>query len=188
MKKQAWMNNPAVNEPVKSSESEKVSESTTVNESADIIVEVQRATGSASTPGDEKFEHWARCALAGKRDQADLVIRLVDREEARKLNLQYRHKDYATNVLSFPADIPEGIPADVAGPVLGDLLICAPVVAEEAITQGKQEVDHWAHLSIHGVLHLLGYDHEVESEAAVMEALEVEILKQLGIPDPYSGN
>lgn len=165
-----------------------MSESSTMNKFIGIIVEVQRATDSACTPSDEQFEHWARRALAGKRDQAELVIRLVDREEARQFNLQYRHKDYATNVLSFPAEIPEGIPADVAGSVLGDLLICAPVVAEEAKNQGKQEVDHWAHLSIHGVLHLLGYDHEVESEAAAMEALEVEILKGLGIPDPYSGN
>lgn len=188
MKKLLWMINPAVNEQKKANESIQVSESSTMNKSADIMVVVQRSTDSASTPSDKQFEAWARCALTGKRDQAEVVIRLVDREEARQFNLQYRHRDYATNVLSFPAELPEGIPADVAGSVLGDLLICAPVVAEEAKNQGKQEVEHWAHLSIHGILHLLGYDHEEEADAAIMEALEIEILKVLGIPDPYSSN
>lgn len=188
MRKPLWMINPAVNEAVKPGQPAKVSGSSSVNESADIIVVVQRSTKALSTPADEEFERWTRCALAGKRQQAEVVIRLVDRQEARLFNLQYRHKNYATNVLSFPVEIPEGIPADVAGSVLGDLLICAPVVAEEAKNQGKHEVDHWAHLSIHGILHLLGYDHEVESEAAIMEALEVEVLKELGISDPYSDN
>jgi len=165
-----------------------VNESAANDDSGGIFVEVQRATESVSTPDDQQFETWVKAALAGKRSQAEVVIRLVDPEEARQLNHQFRQKDYATNVLSFPAELPQGIPADVAGSMLGDLLICAPVVAEEAKSQGKQEVDHWAHLSIHGVLHLLGYDHEIESDAAVMEALEVEILRELGISDPYSNN
>lgn len=176
------MISPPVNEVVEASEI------IALNEAADIFVEVQRLTDSVTTPDDQEFERWVSVALAGKRQQADVVIRIVDREEARQFNLQYRQKDYATNVLSFPAELPEGIPANVAGSVLGDLLICAPVVAEEAKSQGKQELDHWAHLSVHGVLHLLGYDHEVESEAAVMESLEVEILKELGVSDPYSSN
>ena len=176
------MISPPVNEVVEPSEI------IALNEAADIFVEVQRLTDSVTTPDDQEFKRWVGVALAGKRQQADVVIRIVDREEARQFNLQYRQKDYATNVLSFPAERPEGIPANVAGSVLGDLLICAPVVAEEAKSQGKQELDHWAHLSVHGVLHLLGYDHEVESEAAVMESLEVEILKELGVSDPYSSN
>ncbi len=126
-----------------------------------------------------------RAALSGRREPADLAVRVVDNDEAQQLNLQYRNKDYATNVLSFPYEPPEGIPAEASAGLLGDLLVCAPVVIAEAKQQHKAQNDHWAHLTIHGVLHLLGYDHETEPEAMEMEALEIEILKGLGVSDPY---
>jgi probable rRNA maturation factor len=114
-----------------------------------------------------------------------LAIRIVDEPEARRLNQHYRNKDYATNVLSFPAELPKNLPEEIRQSQLGDLLICSPVVAREAKEQRRQESDHWAHLTIHGVLHLLGYDHEVVDEGTVMESLETEILAGLGISDPY---
>ena len=192
MKRLRWTNKLALNLSTAVNESglkdSETGEPEAVSESVDIVVEVQRFTDVVITPKDGQFECWIKKTLAGRRQQAEVVIRLVDRDEARQFNLQYRQKDYATNVLSFPAEVPDGIPADVAGSVLGDLLICAPVVADEADLQGKQVLDHWAHLTVHGVLHLLGHDHEHESEAARMEALEIEILNDLGISDPYDGN
>lgn len=151
----------------------------------ELALEVQRNTDSSTVPGDDQFELWVRAALTGKRQQADLAIRVVDAEEAQQFNFQYRNKDYATNVLSFPYELPEGVPADAAGCPLGDLLVCAPVVAAEAKQQQKAENDHWAHLTVHGVLHLLGYDHQTEVQATAMEALETDILKALGVSDPY---
>jgi len=148
-------------------------------------LEVQCETTSANVPGDEKFQLWVDAALEGKPDPFTLTIRVVDEVEARQYNLEYRDKDYATNVLSFPADLPEGIPDDIRDAELGDLLICAPVVAKEALEQKRTENDHWAHLVIHGVLHLQGYDHESANEAVVMESLEIEILAKLGVSDPY---
>ena len=148
-------------------------------------LEVQRATTLASVPDDDQFQLWVDAALAGKSDQFSLTIRIVDEPEAQRFNRDYRNKDYATNVLSFPAELPEGLPAEVRQSQPGDLLICAPVVAREATEQHRPETDHWAHLTIHGVLHLLGYDHEQADEVIVMESLETEILAGLGISDPY---
>jgi len=147
--------------------------------------EVQRVSTSIDIPGDDQFQVWADAALAGKKDGCTLVIRIVDEEEARCLNRDFRSKDYATNVLSFPADLPEGLPDEFRQSQLGDLVICAPVVASEAREQLRPEVDHWAHLTVHGVLHLLGYDHERAEEAGIMESLETDILAKLGISDPY---
>nr|WP_221195627.1 rRNA maturation RNase YbeY [Luteibacter sp. Sphag1AF] len=134
-------------------------------------------------PAAASFRRWVAAALAGarRRKPAELAIRIVDAEEGQSLNLQYRGRDYATNVLSFPADLPPGLNL----PLIGDLVICAPVVSREAGEQGKPEAHHWAHLTVHGVLHLLGYDHEVEAEADAMEALETKILAGLGISNPY---
>ncbi|HEY9112791.1 MAG TPA: rRNA maturation RNase YbeY, partial [Rhodanobacteraceae bacterium] len=115
------------------------------------------------------------------RKPAALSIRIVGAREGRALNLQYRGKDYATNVLSFPAELPRG----VVLPLLGDLAICAPVVAREARDQGKARRDHYAHLTVHGMLHLLGFDHQNARDAARMEKLETGILAKLGIADPY---
>lgn len=132
-------------------------------------------------PSASSFRKWAAAAAQGRIRRADLAIRLVDTKEGRALNRHYRGKDYATNVLSFPVDLPEGVTL----PLLGDLVICAPVVAREAAEQGKPVLAHYAHLTIHGVLHLLGLDHEDEREAEAMEQMEREILAALGLPDPY---
>lgn len=148
---------------------------------------IQRVTKSSTTPDDEQFRQWVQAALTGRREDAIVAIRLVDEEEGRRFNRDYRAKDYATNVLSFPAEPPAGLPAGVAESQLGDLLMCVPVVSREAQEQGKTGMDHWAHLTVHGVLHLLGYDHEEQVEAEVMEALEIEVLGGLGISDPYQG-
>ena len=136
-------------------------------------------------PSAVSFRRWVAAALHGRIREADLAIRVVDTAEGRALNRHYRGKDYATNVLSFPAELPEGLPPGVRMPLLGDLVICAPVVAREAIEQGKPLAAHYAHLTVHGTLHLLGWDHEDEREAEAMEQLEREILAGLGIADPY---
>jgi probable rRNA maturation factor len=132
-------------------------------------------------PAANSFRRWVAAALDGRIREADLAIRLVDAREGKSFNRHYRGKDYATNVLSFPAELPEGVKL----PLLGDLVICAPVVAREAAEQGKPLNAHYAHLTVHGVLHLLGWDHEDEREAECMEQLEREILATLGIADPY---
>ncbi len=146
---------------------------------------VQRATKSATVPPDEQFQLWADAALAKNSSEITLAIRIVDGREGQRFNRDYRGKDYATNVLSFPADLPQGLPEELLRAQLGDLLICAPVVAREARQRNCPEVNHWAHLTIHGVLHLLGHDHEQTENARDMESLETEILAQLGFPDPY---
>ena len=140
-------------------------------------------------PTRPQFRKWVLAALtgAGRRFDSEVAIQLVDAAEGQAMNLQYRHKDYATNVLSFPAEVPEGLPEDFDFPQLGDLVICAPVVAREAAEQGKKLDDHYAHLTVHGVLHLLGFDHIEDDEAEEMEALERVILASLGIADPYAG-
>ncbi len=141
---------------------------------------VQRAT-SEIVPDEQRVRDWVLAALEQDRAGAEITVRIVDTEEGAQLNRTYRHKDYATNVLSFPYDAPPGV--DVG--VMGDLAICAPVVAREAREQGKELAAHWAHMIVHGVLHLRGYDHLREDEALRMEALETEILKALGFADPY---
>lgn len=132
-------------------------------------------------PSAASFRKWAAAAAQGRIRRADLAIRLVDTKEGRALNRHYRGKDYPTNVLSFPAELPEG----VSLPLLGDLVVCAPVVAKEAAEQGKPLLAHYAHLTVHGVLHLLGLDHDDEREAEAMEQIERDILAALGFPDPY---
>ena len=148
---------------------------------AAIELDVQRATSWEPLPTDEQFGLWVRTALR-ERTPAELAIRIVDCEESRRLNRQYSGKDAPTNVLSFPADLPK----DIGLNLLGDILICAPQVAEEALAQGKPELAHWAHLTIHGVLHLLGHDHHQAAEAEVMEGIEIALLESLGIPNPYA--
>ncbi|MGN5592976.1 rRNA maturation RNase YbeY [Stutzerimonas nitrititolerans] len=134
-------------------------------------------------PCDEDFRRWCELALRQRSADSELTIRLVDEAEGRELNHTWRQKDYATNVLSFPADVPDEL-LDI--PLLGDLVICVPVVAREAAEQGKPLEAHWAHLVIHGCLHLLGYDHIDDAEADEMEALERQLLAELGHPDPYA--
>ena len=154
---------------------------------AHLDVSVGYALPRAGLPAAASFRKWVAAALAGRIREADLAIRLVDAKEGQALNHHYRGKDYATNVLSFPAELPEGLPKGVKFPLLGDLVICAPVVAREAAEQGKPLRAHYAHLTVHGVLHLLGWDHEDDREAEAMEQLEREILADLGIADPYAG-
>lgn len=144
-------------------------------------VAVSYALPRAGIPAAPSFRAWVAAALHGRIREADLAIRLVDEAEGRALNRHYRGKDYPTNVLSFPAELPEGVKL----PLLGDLVICAPVVAREAAEQAKALRAHYAHLTVHGVLHLLGWDHEDDIEAEAMEQLEREILAGLGIDDPY---
>ena len=142
------------------------------------------AAPRAGLPAPISFRRWVEAALQGakRRKPAELSIRIVGTDEARALNHDYRGKDYATNVLSFPAELPSGVNLTL----IGDLAICAPVVLREATEQGKTPRDHWAHLTIHGVLHLLGYDHIEDAEAEAMEALEARILAGMGIADPYA--
>ena len=134
-------------------------------------------------PSLEQLQQWCALALRQRSADSELTIRLVDEAEGSELNNTWRHKDYATNVLSFPADVPEGL-LDI--PLLGDLVICVPVVEREAAEQDKSLEAHWAHLVIHGCLHLLGYDHIDDAEAEEMESLEQNLLAELGHPDPYA--
>jgi probable rRNA maturation factor len=148
------------------------------------LVHVNYGVARTGLPSARSFHRWVDAALRGakRRKAAELSIRIVDAREGRKLNRAYRDKDYATNVLSFPVELPPG----VSLPLIGDLVICAPVVARESKEQGKPANHHWAHMTVHGVLHLLGYDHIVDAEAEAMEALETRILAGLGITDPYA--
>jgi len=145
-----------------------------------IDLDLQIASDSAHLPTATDFRRWAEAALNG-HDGAELTIRVVDEAESAELNEGYRHKQGPTNVLSFPFEAPPG----VALPLLGDIIICAPVVAREADEQGKAVAAHWAHMVVHGTLHLIGYDHETDAEAEEMEGLERETLAALGIGDPY---
>ena len=145
-------------------------------------LEIQPVTELERLPTQEEFIRWVREALIEPNESVEMVIRLVDEPESRQLNRDYRGKDRPTNVLSFPFEAPP----QVASPLLGDLVICAPVVVREAQEQGKTELAHWAHLVIHGVLHLQGYDHQSDSEADEMEGLERSILQRLHFPDPYN--
>lgn len=150
-------------------------------------VAVGYATARAGVPAATSFRRWVAAAAEGRIREADIAIRIVGEDEGRSLNRHYRGRDYATNVLSFPGELPEGVklPKGVTLPLMGDIVLCAPVVAREAAEQAKPALHHYAHLTVHGVLHLLGMDHQDEREAECMERLEREILAGLGIDDPY---
>ncbi len=146
---------------------------------------VQRIS-TVAAPDDAHLRAWARRALALGARQGEVVLRLVDPEESRALNLTYRGKDRPTNVLSFPAADGAELPPELRAEMpLGDLLVCAAVVNAEAVAQGKAPEAHWAHIVMHGCLHLLGYDHESETEAQEMEGLERRLLAELNFSDPY---
>lgn len=145
-----------------------------------IRVDIQRASKQEG-PSDTLIQTWVTSALKDKRETAEMTIRIVDEAESAELNQTYRHKQGATNVLSFPFEAPEDIPVDL----LGDLVVCAPVVEQQAQQQRKSSEAHWAHMVVHGSLHLLGYDHVEEQQAEEMEALEISILKGMGFPNPY---
>lgn len=148
---------------------------------------IQRACAQGTLPADADFARWVEAALSVAQEEraCEIGIRLVDATESQELNREYRDKDKPTNVLSFPSDLPDFVLAELEVLPLGDLVICVPVMAAEAAEQGKTEPAHWAHLTIHGVLHLLGYDHIEPDDAAVMEPLEIAALASLGIANPY---
>ncbi len=157
--------------------------------SASISVDVQVASEVESAPGDDEIQSWVTSVVDRFPDAAvtEVSVRIVDEGEGRELNERFRGKDGATNVLSFPADngdspeLPGGVPRS-----LGDIVICGPVVEREAGEQQKAAADHWAHMLVHGTLHLLGYDHEVSEEAEAMESMERQILAARGVADPYA--
>jgi probable rRNA maturation factor len=152
-------------------------------------LDIQRISDLDLAPEDEELRAWAAAALPATSGRVQLALRLVDEVESRELNHRYRHQDRATNVLSFPAELEPGLSGvlrDAGEPVpLGDVVICVPVMYREAAEQGKTLRQHWAHLVIHGVLHLLGHEHETPAGAQRMEALETELLQGFGFGDPY---
>ncbi|MCC5855883.1 MAG: rRNA maturation RNase YbeY [Idiomarina sp.] len=146
-----------------------------------ITIDIQHAC-DGPVPSDHELTHWASSALQALQvEDAEMTIRMVSTEESQALNHTYRQKDKPTNVLSFPFE--SDIPLDL--PLLGDLVICAQVVEQEADEQNKPVANHWAHMVVHGTLHLLGYDHINDEEAAEMEQLETQILASFNMPDPY---
>jgi probable rRNA maturation factor len=150
-----------------------------------IILDIQSASSSEDAPDEQSIKRWVSAAIGSKTGDTELSIRIVDEFEGTSLNETYRGATGATgatNVLSFPFDeiTPEPLP------LIGDIVVCAPVVAREAQQQNKDLTAHWAHMIIHGVLHLLGYDHQNDTEAAIMEVLETEIMQKLGFPPPYA--
>ncbi len=143
---------------------------------------IESNSQSQALPATEQIEAWIAAVLRHQQlEDAEVSLYIVDEAEGEELNSQYRGKDYPTNVLSFPADIPE----EVGVPLLGDLVVCAPVVEREAQEQGKTLAAHWAHMLVHGTLHLLGFDHIDDDETEAMEQLETEIITGLGYQAPY---
>lgn len=150
-------------------------------------IDLQVATDVDNLPSLAQFELWTQLVFTEiNHPGGEMAIRIVDETESQELNATYRHKDAPTNVLSFIFEIPPGIPEGAYEPQLGDLVICSSVVSRESKEQSKPVFDHWAHLVIHGTLHLLGYDHIDEDDAHEMELLETRILCKLNINDPYN--
>jgi probable rRNA maturation factor len=157
------------------------------------LISVQYASGQRGVPHARSLRRWAQLALSASVSKAvgkaspSLCVRVVNAAESRRLNRQWRNKDKPTNVLSFPCyeSGVDSVAAPARAPWLGDIAICAPVVAREAREQGKPLNAHWAHMVMHGVLHLLGYDHVRERDAVKMEALETKLLARLGFDNPY---
>ena len=145
------------------------------------LLDVQVIDKLTNSPSTGQLQYWVDNALSEYDKDTELVIRIVDEPDMAKLNKQYRNKKGATNILSFPFEIPEGIDIDL----LGDLVICASIVEREAKLQHKELETHWAHIVIHGILHLLGFDHIEEDEAELMEAKEIKILQKINISNPY---
>ncbi|WP_417703394.1 rRNA maturation RNase YbeY [Rheinheimera aquimaris] len=146
-----------------------------------ITLDLQLAFDAPDLPTETQFQQWLDAAVLPFQAEAEVTIRIVGNAESQQLNFDYRGKDKPTNVLSFPFQCPPGIEL----PLLGDLVICAPVVAQEAQQQNKTLNAHWAHMVVHGCLHLLGFDHINDDDAEQMEAEEVTILQQLGFTNPY---
>jgi len=161
-----------------------------------VVVDVQLAldeTSSVEVPENKQIQQWAAAAIKaarnednqGKNQNTQMTVRIVEEAEISQLNEDFRHKTGATNVLSFPFVLPPGIPENESAQPLGDLVVCAAVVNKEAKEQLKNNSAHWAHIVIHGTLHLLGLDHQNKKEAYDMESLETNTMFELGFPDPY---
>lgn len=161
----------------------KIAKTKTIKKTNPYKVVIQCVSSNKTIPSSAHILNWATTCLYTQISKAEVAIRIVNKKESHQLNFQYRGKNKPTNVLSFPADIPPGV--SLAYPLLGDIIICAPVVAAEALEQKKDAKAHWAHMVIHGLLHLLGYDHNKAAQAKVMENLETRILQILEFPDPY---
>ncbi|HIF18268.1 MAG TPA: rRNA maturation RNase YbeY [Cycloclasticus sp.] len=152
-----------------------------------MTVNIQIVSECLNLPNEEALTQWVQLAIK-QRHKAEVVVRIVDDAESAELNETYRQKKGPTNVLSFPFEAPEGLPMEaLTEDVLGDLVICAPVVLREASEQRKPVLSHWAHMVVHGCLHLQGYDHINAKDADVMESLEIELLNNIGIKNPYEG-
>jgi probable rRNA maturation factor len=147
-------------------------------------IEVQRISEGPGVPDERQIRDWIGAALRGRAGRRELTVRLVDEDESARLNREFRGKEGATNVLSFPLEMPP----EAGIPYLGDLVLCVPVVRREAADQGKSLNAHYAHMLVHGSLHLLGYDHRSRQQAREMEAVEVGIMKELGFPNPYEAH
>ncbi len=147
-----------------------------------ITLDLQKACTNQNIPTLSQFKQWINASLLPLHDNTELTIRIVTPQESQQLNAQYRNKDKPTNVLSFPFDVPEGIELNL----LGDLVVCADIVESEAKKQNKTLEAHWAHIVVHGCLHLLGYDHINDNDAEQMETLEIDILTKLGFNNPYT--
>ena len=145
------------------------------------IVDIQIESQSKQLPSTDQFQVWVDTVLTHADEDSEVVIRIVDEAEMIQFNQQYRQKEGTTNILSFPFDAPD----EVESSLLGDLLVCAPVIEKEALLQNKKLAHHWSHMIIHGVLHLLGYDHINDDEAQEMEALEIKMLSTIDIANPY---
>jgi probable rRNA maturation factor len=146
-------------------------------------ITIQQATDEALVPKKALLRKWAKTALSVNNKPVEVTLRIVGMEEMTELNSTYRHKQGPTNVLSFPFEAPQDINMETI--ILGDIIICADVVNHEAEVQRKLPEAHWAHMVVHGIFHLLGYDHETDKDAEVMEALEIKIMRSLGFSNPY---
>lgn len=160
-----------------------------------VTVDLEDCCGETGLPDAARLRLWAEAATEAARqsgrvsleasERLELSVRVIDETESARLNRKYRRKNHPTNVLSFSGALPDHVLQALPCRPLGDLAICARVVARQATEQGKPLMAHWAHMTVHGVLHLLGFDHEDADEAGIMEGLEVNIMQQLGYPDPY---
>lgn len=156
------------------------------------FVEVECFYADQTLPSDIQIQHWVESTLCYLLENSDLekteyelLVRIVDKTDSQQLNKRYRHKNRPTNVLSFPFEVPDLFKDQQHVNILGDIVVCAPIVADEAEQQHKTYEQHWVHMIVHGVLHLLGYDHIENTDAVVMESLEKDILLNLGYPNPY---
>lgn len=150
------------------------------------LIDVQIASKEAGIPSAEQMRLWCESSLSPEYSESEIALRIVDDAEMLELNSQFRQKEATTNVLSFPAELPYELPPELELNELGDIVICASVVKNEAEAQGKMAEAHWAHMVVHGTLHLQGYDHIDAKDADEMEALEDQIITGLGFPAPYS--